>query len=365
MSWRRAALLFVGVAAASCSDARTSVELEMSAPGLTLSSLDLIVGWGGQTRITSPLPTSGGQPKLPATVLLLLPDTATTVEVTLDANDETFGAVHAESSVTTRPHHQVKLPMVLTASPAPASDLAAPDLAAPEDLSTAPPADMAMSMDDLTPPPDLKPNPLVQLGAISTGGSTLSATLPGPSRAGTLLLFTMAFDKNADPNGPAGWARYSSFSGANDAEIWYLANNTGGIINASATLAGATSSVGQMSEWSVGQTFDVGAYCNVTTPTPSPSPCDTNTSTGMHNGVDVGHAGELSFTYFSILLGSAGPVTITPGSGWTVVGDNGATSTKLHYQFSYQLAPPTGMPLSEGPSSSVTGSWAGALVSFY
>jgi len=364
MSPGRAALFLLGVAA-GCSEGRTSVELQMSAPGLSLTSLDLIVAWGGQTRVTTPLPSGGGRPQLPATVLLLLPDATSAVEVTLDANDETLGAVHAQSTVMTIPHHQVKLPMVLAASPMPAADLSAPDLTAPEDLSSAPPSDMAMSLDDLSTPPDLKPNPLVQLGALTTGGSTLSASLPGPSRAGTLLLFTMAFDKNADPNGPAGWARYSSFSTQNDAEIWYLVNNPGGITNASASLAGASTSVGQMSEWLVVNTLDVAAYCNTTAPTPSPSPCDTNTSTVMHNGVDVGHAGELAFTCYSEYLGSAATDTITPTSGWTVVGDNGGSSTRLHYQFSYRSDPPVGMPLSEGPSSATSGSWAGALASFF
>jgi hypothetical protein len=362
---RRAALFCLAVASAGCSDARTSVELLMSAPGLSLTSLNLIVAWGGQTRVTTSLPTGGGRPQLPASVLLLLPDASASVDVTLEGNDETFGALRTESSVMTRPHHQVKLPMVLAASPAPdlaTADRPAIDLASPEDLSSA--RDMAVAMDDLSTPPDLKPNPLVQLGAITTGTSTLSASLPGPSRAGTLLVFTMAFDKNADPNGPAGWARYSSFSAQNDAEIWYLANNAGGIVSASATLAGAINSVGQMSEWSVGANFDVAAYCN-SSPMPSPSPCDTATTTGMHNGVDVGHTGELALSCFSEYLGSAGTDTIMPSSGWTVVGDNGTSSTKLHYQFSYQLGPTMGMPLREGPSSATSGSWAGAIIAFF
>jgi hypothetical protein len=344
-------------------DGRTSLRVGVSAPGLSLQSLSLAVGWSGQARLATPLPPAGGAPTLPGSVLVLLPDTPLSVDVTLTGNDEGLGAIVGHATVMSRPHEEVDVPMVLSASPQPGADMSVP-----ADLSVAG-SDLAVSdlaaPADLAVPPDLRPNPQLQLGALTTGTGTLTASLPGPSRAGTLVLFTFAFDHNGDPALPSGWSRYSGFSTTNDAEIFYYANNPGGLTNITVMLTGAANSVGQMSEWQVGTGFDVGAWCQDSVDQPSPSPtCDTS-SGAMHNGTNVMHAGDVAFSCFSLLLGSAGPVTITPSSGWAVVGDNGTASTRLHYQFSIQGNPPTGLPMSELPAAGSAGRWAGAFVSLY
>ena len=133
-----------------------------------------------------------------------------------------------------RAHQEVVLPMLLaegSSSPTAGWDLATRDLAAndqalAEDLAA---ADLA-AQPDLLPPPDLAPvNPLVQLGAVATGTSTLTMSLPAASRAGTLLVLTMTFDKNADPAVPVGWVRWSAYNTTNNAELFYLVDNPGAI----------------------------------------------------------------------------------------------------------------------------------------
>jgi hypothetical protein len=355
MQLGRAALLLIAV---GC-DGRTAIRVDVSGPGLSLTALSLAVGWGGQSRVATPLPPSGGPPTLPGSVLVLLPDTPLDVDVTLSGSDEVAGAVQAHASVTTRPHEQVAVPMTLSASPEPMADLAvAADVAPANDLS-----DMSLP-GDLAALPDLRPYPLVQLGAITTGTNSLTASLPSASRAGTLVVFTFAFDRNADPSLPAGWSRYSAYSTTHDAEIFYYPNNPGGITSVTATLGGATTGVGQVSEWQVGPNFDVGAWCQDSVDHPSPSPtCDTSMGT-MHNGTNVSQPGW-AFSCFSLYLGSAAAVTITPSAGWSVVGENDSTATRLHYQFSVQGNPPVGQPMSELPASSVAGRWAGAFISMY
>ena len=92
----------------------------------------------------------------------------------------------------------------------------------------------------------------VQVGTVArTASATVAPALSTASTAGTLLVATLAGQKNASFTGPSGWVQAVKTGQSNaETEIWYYANNPGGITSASFTDTGATSTSGQLSEWS-------------------------------------------------------------------------------------------------------------------
>jgi len=92
----------------------------------------------------------------------------------------------------------------------------------------------------------------LQVGTLATGTTgNVTPTLPSASTAGTLLVATLT---NKTPGNvwtaPSGWV--SAILGNNGCcgrvQIWYYANNPGGITSAAFTSAGGTVA-GQLSEW--------------------------------------------------------------------------------------------------------------------
>jgi hypothetical protein len=234
------------------------------------------------------------------------------------------------------------------------------DLATVNDLSIA--NDLAPQTDLLNlAPPDLEavfrlPGPLVQKGTVATGNSTLTATLPSASRAGTMLVFTLTFDAGAEPPLPSGWLRWSGYSTTNDAEILYRPNNPGGISSQSITLSSATASVGQLSEWNFTNS-DTGAWYWDTGAVTSPGNRSTVTTT--QTGPDF------ALSCFSVLTTTDQMVTIAPPFGWALFDDNQGSSSKLHYAVHFALSVPTGTTVQEAATSSAAGTWGGAIVTLY
>jgi hypothetical protein len=232
------------------------------------------------------------------------------------------------------------------------------DLSTVSDLAAAPPdllntADLASA--DLTSVFRL-PAPLVQKGTVTTGNATLTATLPSPSRAGTMLVFTLTFDAGADPAIPSGWLRWSGYSSANDAEIFYRPNNPGGVTSQSITLSSATASVGQLSEWSFTNS-DAGAWYWDSGAVTSP---------GNRSPVTTTQVGpDFALGCFSVLTTTDQMVTIAPASGWGLFDDNRGSSSKLHYAVHFALSLPAGTTVQEAATSSAAGTWGGTIVTWY
>src|SRR5688572_25745979 len=66
-----------------------------------------------------------------------------------------------------------------------------------------------------------------------------------------VLVATLTSQRNTSFTAPTGWVRAAGVSRANaEAEIWYYADNPGGISSASFSSSGATATAGQLSEWS-------------------------------------------------------------------------------------------------------------------
>lgn len=91
----------------------------------------------------------------------------------------------------------------------------------------------------------------VQKGSLATGTGSVTPTLPSASTAGTLLVAVLTNTKrNTAWTAPAGWTQ--AITGNDNCcgrvDIWYYANNPGGISSATFTAANGTTS-GQLSEW--------------------------------------------------------------------------------------------------------------------
>ncbi len=151
----------------------------------------------------------------------------------------------------------------------------------------------------------------LQVGAKSAVTTpTVTPTLPAASQAGTLLVATIRSGASATAfTAPANWARASTRNqaGASHTEIWYYANNPGGI--ASAVFGVPNASIAEMTEWRnvatttpLDKTGTFAASSNVASATVA-----TSAATTMAN--------DLVITDFGPAVQS--PQTYTPGAGWT------------------------------------------------
>jgi hypothetical protein len=364
MFFCRACLCLIGVTTAGC-DQTTSIKVDIDAPGLTLQSLELAVGWDGKTQHTTSLPPDGGAPKLPGSVLLVLPDMDKLVDVEVQGLAQSGLTLMKSLAVWSHPHEQASLSVTLTQPMidlATAEDLSQANDLAGADLKLPANADLASSSDLLS-PPDLAPhNPLVQMSPIATGGSTLTATLPKASRAGTLLVFAAGFNYGNNPTAPAGWGWTQGDSLYNNASLFSLVNNPGGITSVTLTLPKPAPSpspvagVGVLAEFDTFTAADATNWCWDSNQVSS-FPCTTTTTTMFDK--------ELALDVVTEIFSPAGSCTLTPSANITTLADNGAAASALHLQFGYQLALPNGMPASATLSSSKSGNWAGVIVTFH
>jgi hypothetical protein len=144
----------------------------------------------------------------------------------------------------------------------------------------------------------------LQIGAESAKTTpTVTASLPVASQAGTLLVATIRSGAAAAAfTAPANWVRATTknLAGASHTEIWYYANNPGGIVSAAFGVPNA--SVAQISEWR-----------NVATTAPLDA-SGTGTSTTVSTSTATTVANDLVITDFGPAVQS--PQTYTPGGGW-------------------------------------------------
>jgi DNA segregation ATPase FtsK/SpoIIIE, S-DNA-T family len=202
------------------------------------------------------------------------------------------------------------------------------------------------------------PTAKVQVGTVAkTASGTVVPALGTASTAGTLLVATLAGQKNASYTGPTGWVRAVRTGQTNaDAEIWYYANNPGGITSASFSTGTSSSSAGQLSEWSgvaPGSPLDMTGTTTVTLGNAA------TPATGAATTV----AGELAVTAAAQYIAVASTVSYTPGAGWTNLGNSGATSSSYQYDADYQLGVATGT-VSETMTSSSAGAWSAVVATF-
>jgi len=198
----------------------------------------------------------------------------------------------------------------------------------------------------------------VQAGTVAKSATaTVVPSFPTASTAGTLLMATLASQKNGTFTGPSGWVRAVRIGQTNaDAEIWYYANNPGGITSASFADSGATSTAGQLSEWS-----------GVATSSPLDKTGSTTVTLG--NGATAATsaattvAGELAVTAAAEYITPASTATYAPGTGWTNLGNSGATASSYQYTADDATGVATGT-VTETITGSALGAWSAAVATF-
>lgn len=258
------------VGASACGDGNTSLLLTIEGPA-TVTGLALSVSLSEGDSHTWSLPDDGTSTvTLPARVVVLLPAVIAMVRVELTATGPA-GEVSATTTVTSRLHRQVVVPLTLAApgsadlswrddaAPEPAdlraTDAAAADLAAgdlgPRDLAPAPGSDLT-NAGDLKPVPGA-PLPRVLANAYFTnyfgttfespvGMSQLGYEIPTAGVVnGELLLFIATIDNNGsnvwpDPVAP-GFAQLAQgefgVDGQNYVVAWKIANTEPAIYSGS------------------------------------------------------------------------------------------------------------------------------------
>ena len=193
--------------------------------------------------------------------------------------------------------------------------------------------------------------------ATYNGGGTLTITLPSASQSGSLLVATVGAEGSTTLTAPAGWVRaaQNTASGSDTNEIWYYPNNPGGITSVTFG-SGGTSMTGGTSEWrgvAAASPLDrtgTNAVGNSSTLTVATSAATTT-------------SGQLAVTSFAHKTSSAQPVSFTPGSGWTNIGNSGARSLKVHGTADYKTGLAAGT-ISEQQTVSISGGMTGVIATF-
>jgi hypothetical protein len=209
----------------------------------------------------------------------------------------------------------------------------------------------------VTAPPAAAAIALVQTGteASSTSGS-ISPTLPTASHAGDLLVAVLAnanTSSSAAFSGPAAWTNATGVfqSGNGRVEVWYEANNPGGITSATFTASTGTNViVGQLTEWSGA------AFSTPVDQTGSTTATSTTSATVSTSGATT-LTGDLAVTAFTA---STRPLTsFTAGTGWTHLFSDGS-----HGFVSDDKRGLSTEAISETETASSATSWAAVIVAF-
>jgi len=198
---------------------------------------------------------------------------------------------------------------------------------------------------------------LVQQGSeVTATNGSVTATLASASKAGDLLIAVVANRNTAASapfSGPTGWTNATGVfeSGAGRVEIWYDANNAGGITSAKFTASTGTNAVlGALSEWS-GAAFSapVDQTGTVTHAAATSVAVSTSGSTSI--------AGDLAVTGF---LTSTTPITtFTAGTGWTHAFTDSTRGAVSDRQTGLAVGTVT-----ETETASSSASWGGVVTAF-
>ncbi|HEV1997454.1 MAG TPA: hypothetical protein VGR61_04900, partial [Candidatus Dormibacteraeota bacterium] len=155
-------------------------------------------------------------------------------------------------------------------------------------------------------------NVQIGVGTALSPGNVVTPTLPAASTAGTLLVAIVnAGASVTQSTAPAGWAIVPTGinqPGCCRSEIWYYANNPGGISSAAFTLAAGNQGIAQMTEWK-----------NVSTVLPLDQ-SGTKAVAVASKSVTLSTAGATAVANELVITGvesNGGASAYSPGAGWT------------------------------------------------
>ena len=354
MAWRSllagclSALGVVGCSSAT--SARVSIDATVEIVSLEISlSQDGVAK--GSRQFSSP--------RLPSSMVVLLSDVPSHIDIALSAIDDTGQTLFTTASVESVPGRQVQVNLLLAS---PAQDLGSDD-AGVDDMGGVDASGGDLGGLDLGSAPDLVARPDMahsvaerQVGSVgATANGALSLTLPANSAAGTLLVATLATADEGAVSAPAGWklAVDSIFGTTAHAHVLYYPNNPGGIGAVTFTIAGNTIK-GQLSEWS-------GAAANPLDVTRSATATGV-TSIALSTG-PLSSSGEVSLASHCERLATASSATFTPSSGWSSLGDTGTNANVVHYAADDKVGLSTAA--TETETSTQSGDWAAAIATFH
>ena len=201
-----------------------------------------------------------------------------------------------------------------------------------------------------------------QVGVLPT--NSVAVTVPSASTAGDLLVATLGSGGpcGASPfTGPAGWVQASQTYDSTDCydtEIWYYANNPGGITSATFTNATSSSVNGELSEWS-----GVLAASPLDTETASNSGGATSLTTTTSSAT-AATGGELAIA-MTLQVAACQAVTMTPSSGWAQLSSDQSQGCSVggHNAVNYLTTTSAGA-LTDTETTSVSSEWNDNVVLF-
>lgn len=190
----------------------------------------------------------------------------------------------------------------------------------------------------------------VQVGVYVAGTdvSSISPTLSTASASGDLLVALIETSANTTVTAPSGWSKAKSVykSGAGSSQIWYEANNPGGVSSATFSLSPSDSVVAQLSEWS---------GIELVSPLDGSGSATATSGASLTVSATAADPNELAITNFA--TGTA--TTFTPPSGWI----NLLPASSHNDSGDYQIGVGSGA-VSETEGANTSTSWAGAIATF-
>ncbi len=198
----------------------------------------------------------------------------------------------------------------------------------------------------------------LQTGTEATGtGNSISPTLPSASTAGNLLVAVLAngntFSSNAF-SGPSGWTNATGIwqSGNGRVEIWYRANNPGGITSATFTVGNSGGAIiGELTEWSgVAISSPLDKVGTNTSGSSTSSTVSTSAATTLANDVGI--------TAFTT---SFAPSSFSAGASWSHLFSDTSRGMVADFGLNLSVATASETESAGFPSS---GNWADAIATF-
>ncbi len=190
----------------------------------------------------------------------------------------------------------------------------------------------------------------VQVGVhvAGTNVSSISPTLSAPSTSGDLLVALIDTSGNTTVTAPSGWSKAKSVfkMGAGSSQIWYEANNPGGVSSATFSLSPSDSVVAQLSEWS---------GIELASPLDGSGSATAASGASLTVSATAADPNELAITNFK--TGTA--TTFTPAGGWT----NLLPASSNNDSGDYQIGVGSGT-VSEAEGANTSTSWAGVIATF-
>jgi hypothetical protein len=197
----------------------------------------------------------------------------------------------------------------------------------------------------------------VQVGAeVLSATGNVAVTLPAASTAGNLLVAVVLNGGGTSSlpfSGPTGWVFAVGFwrSGMGRGEIWYYANNPGGVTSAAFTSSSTSiGALGEMSEWS-------GAAASGVLDTTGTTTVAGATSMTVSTSASTTVSGDLGITAFGTTVSET---SFTAGSGWTHLYSDAGNRAGA----SYKQALPVATASDQETAAPNSAGWLGVIATF-